>query len=47
MISLLSPTSRMLYSNGFTKIQQHAFNGTKLDAVYGFDSNFSLDSVQY
>uniref|UniRef100_A0A4W4GT60 Thyrotropin receptor n=1 Tax=Electrophorus electricus TaxID=8005 RepID=A0A4W4GT60_ELEEL len=24
----------MLYSNGFTKIQHHAFNGTKLDAVY-------------
>nr|BAB07801.1 thyrotropin receptor B [Oncorhynchus masou rhodurus] len=24
----------MLYSNGFTDIQHHAFNGTKLDAVY-------------
>nr|AMK49152.1 thyrotropin receptor [Tachysurus fulvidraco] len=24
----------MLYSNGFTKIQHHAFNGTKLDAIY-------------
>ncbi|XP_076874272.1 LOW QUALITY PROTEIN: thyrotropin receptor [Brachyhypopomus gauderio] len=24
----------MLYSNGFTNIQHHAFNGTKLDAVY-------------
>ncbi|KAG9282531.1 thyrotropin receptor [Astyanax mexicanus] len=24
----------MLYSNGFTKIQHHAFNGTKLDSVY-------------
>ncbi|XP_072535869.1 thyrotropin receptor isoform X2 [Salminus brasiliensis] len=26
--------SLMLYSNGFTKVQHHAFNGTKLDAVY-------------
>ncbi|XP_046729425.1 thyrotropin receptor isoform X1 [Silurus meridionalis] len=24
----------MLYSNGFTKIQHHAFNGTKLNAIY-------------
>ncbi|XP_036398192.1 thyrotropin receptor-like [Megalops cyprinoides] len=24
----------MLYSNGFTEIQAHAFNGSKLDAVY-------------
>ncbi|MBN3319393.1 TSHR protein, partial [Atractosteus spatula] len=24
----------MLYSNGFTEVQQDAFNGTKLDAVY-------------
>uniref|UniRef100_A0A8C1W3Z3 Thyrotropin receptor n=1 Tax=Cyprinus carpio TaxID=7962 RepID=A0A8C1W3Z3_CYPCA len=23
-----------LYSNGFTKVQHHAFNGTKLDSVY-------------
>ncbi|XP_023663503.1 thyrotropin receptor isoform X1 [Paramormyrops kingsleyae] len=24
----------MLYNNGFTEVQRHAFNGTKLDAVY-------------
>uniref|UniRef100_A0A8C9U4I2 Thyrotropin receptor n=1 Tax=Scleropages formosus TaxID=113540 RepID=A0A8C9U4I2_SCLFO len=24
----------MLYNNGFTEIQQHAFNGTRLDSVY-------------
>uniref|UniRef100_A0A3B1K2T5 Thyrotropin receptor n=1 Tax=Astyanax mexicanus TaxID=7994 RepID=A0A3B1K2T5_ASTMX len=30
---VLSVFDRMLYSNGFTKILHHAFNGTKLDSV--------------
>jgi hypothetical protein len=30
----LSPLDfRKLYNNGFTSVQGHAFNGTKLDAV--------------
>ncbi|XP_066532494.1 thyrotropin receptor isoform X2 [Hoplias malabaricus] len=43
----------MLYSNGLTKIQHHAFNGTKLDAVYlqrnkllrGLDENLFADTI--
>lgn len=33
LISSLSVDYRKLYNNGFTSIQGHAFNGTKLDAV--------------
>lgn len=33
LISPLSVDCRKLYNNGFTSIQGHAFNGTKLDAV--------------
>ena len=33
LISSLSVDYRKLYNNGFTLIQGHAFNGTKLDAV--------------